>query len=160
MKGPLYSCLLIVRLPSRSKTLKWHLETIYMYSESGGRLFLPQPPPFQSTALTTNIREEEWKTNQEAQPYSKGETKPLVMFPLRWQVSNQRKHNIVIVSVLYPPLGFSFSTRQMTAAAYELRARSGSWLLLALLCHSTTDYWRLIRYQQLKHVFLFTHYGQ
>ena len=29
VKGPLYSCLLITHLPSRSRTLNWHLETIY-----------------------------------------------------------------------------------------------------------------------------------
>ena len=29
VKGPLYSCLLIAHLPSGSRTLKWHLETIY-----------------------------------------------------------------------------------------------------------------------------------
>ena len=29
VKGPLYSCLLIVCLPSGSTTLNWHLETIY-----------------------------------------------------------------------------------------------------------------------------------
>ena len=29
MKGPLYSCFLITRLPSRTRTLNWHLETIY-----------------------------------------------------------------------------------------------------------------------------------
>ena len=29
VKGLLYSCLLMVHLPSRSRTLNWHLETIY-----------------------------------------------------------------------------------------------------------------------------------
>ena len=29
VKGPLYSCLLIAHLPSRSRTLNWYLETIY-----------------------------------------------------------------------------------------------------------------------------------
>ena len=29
VKGSLYSCLLIVHLPSRSRTFNWHLETIY-----------------------------------------------------------------------------------------------------------------------------------
>ena len=31
MKDLLYSCLLSVHLPSRSRTLNWHLETIYMW---------------------------------------------------------------------------------------------------------------------------------
>lgn len=30
VKGPLFSCLLIVRLPPGSRTLYWHLETIYI----------------------------------------------------------------------------------------------------------------------------------
>ena len=31
MKGSLYSCLLVVHLPSGSRTLNWNLETIYIY---------------------------------------------------------------------------------------------------------------------------------
>ena len=31
VKGSLYSCLLIVHLPSGSRMLNWHLETIYTY---------------------------------------------------------------------------------------------------------------------------------
>ena len=80
VKGPLYSCLLIARLPSLIDI--WKPSTCIVKVVVGcSQLGLPQLPPFQSTVLTTNIRAEVRKTNQEAQPNSKGELNRLLCFP-------------------------------------------------------------------------------